>query len=102
MRAVVPLVQVAAPPERLPQIDHGDAGGVDNRQRHVIARLRRTVLYMLGTSHYVLRFPFQQGDSALSGYADSDWAGERETRKSTSSGVVLFGGAGVSAPLPFL
>ena len=48
--------------------------------------------YLLGTPRLVMRFDWCDQIDTLSVYSDSDWAGCRNTRKSTSGGVLMFGG----------
>lgn len=67
------------------------ASSLRTPKREDMSRLRRAVKYMKGTKHYVLYFKYQNKDAKLRGYADSDWAGEVESRKSCSSGVILLG-----------
>ena len=54
-------------------------------------RLRRCAKYLAGTEHYVILFPYQGRVQWLVGHCDSDWAGDKVSRKSTSSGVVFHG-----------
>jgi hypothetical protein len=58
-------------------------------------RLKRVVRYVQHTKYMVLRLTTpntgaRQG--VLWGMSDSDWAGDRRTRKSTSGGVLFWGG----------
>ena len=58
-----------------------------------IARLCR---FLKGLPRLVQRIPFaDHPPSIIEVYVDSDWAGCRRSRKSTSGGVILFGGAAV-------
>ena len=58
-----------------------------------IARLCR---FFRGLPRLVQRIPFaDHPPSIIEVYVDSDWAGCRRSRKSTSGGVILFGGAAV-------
>ena len=49
-----------------------------------------------GTMNQGLEYQFSPGGLKLSAYADADWAGCRETRKSTTGFVVLLNGTAVS------
>ena len=58
-----------------------------------IARLCR---FLKGLPRPVQKIPFaDNAPSLIEVYVDSDWAGCRRSRKSTSGGVILFGGAAV-------
>ena len=58
-----------------------------------IARLCR---FLKGLPRLVQRIPFaDHPTSVIEVYIDSGWAGCRKSRKSTSGGVILFGGAAV-------
>ena len=48
--------------------------------------------YLLKHGRYVCRFGYQDGVSKLDVWTDTDYAGCRETRKSTSGGVIQLGG----------
>lgn len=54
---------------------------------------KRTVRYLIGTKHHGLHFTGEAGD--LTGYCDADWAGDHESRKSTSGFCFLLGGAAI-------
>ncbi|XP_053698938.1 uncharacterized protein LOC128745897 [Sabethes cyaneus] len=58
------------------------------------AAAKRIVRYLLGTKDWKLDFTGTGGD--LIGYCDADWAGDQQSRKSTSGFCFLFGGAVVS------
>ena len=59
-----------------------------------MARLKRLARYLLKHQRGVLHFRAQpeSDDTLVEVYTDSDWAGCRRTRKSTSGGVLLVGG----------
>ena len=58
-----------------------------------IARLCR---FLKGLPRLVQRIPFaDHPPSIIEVYVDSDWAGCRRSRKSTSGGVIMFGGSAV-------
>ena len=46
---------------------------------------------MKGKPRVVIKYVFQELPSTLIGYSDANWAADKETRKSTSGGVVMFG-----------
>ena len=54
-------------------------------------KLKRVARYLVGapTLHQV--FEWQEAPTLLHTYTDSDWAGDRETRKSTTGGAVTWG-----------
>ena len=58
-----------------------------------IARLCR---FLKGLPRMVQRIPFEdRPPKIIEAYVDSDWAGCRKTRKSTSGGILYFGGVAV-------
>lgn len=58
---------------------------------HWIA-VKRILRYLRGTSDYALTLP-ANGSAVLSGYADADWGGDGDTRKSTTGYIYHLGGA---------
>ncbi len=56
-------------------------------------RLKRLVKYLMGTVTLALLYPYQslREASRYSAYGDSDWAGDKVTRKSISSGILFRG-----------
>ena len=54
-------------------------------------RARKAARYVKYRPRAVQHFEFEQEGSELSGYADSDWAGEKPSMKSTSGGVLMWG-----------
>ncbi len=54
-------------------------------------RLKHLVKYLIGTKGHCWVFKYQDTPRVLEGYADSDWAEEPRTRKSVSSGLVVYG-----------
>ena len=54
-------------------------------------RLIRLAKYLIGKERYVMRFDYQKGYNGINVWTDTDYAGCRETRKSTSGGLVLLG-----------
>lgn len=57
--------------------------------------VKRVLRYLKGTKDYKLKFS-DSGKLELIGYCDADWAGELDTRRSTSGYVFLFGNGAVS------
>lgn len=53
--------------------------------------LKRVVRYMVTTVDYVLYFKFQDDPKWVLGFADSDWAGDKVSRKSCSAAAIMFG-----------
>ena len=56
--------------------------------------VKRVFRYMKGTLNYGLKF--EAGDTTLHGYSDADWAGDINTRLSTSGYVFRIGNSSVS------
>ena len=56
-----------------------------------LRRLRRLGQYLKGKPRLVWRFDMQEPTTTLDVYTDSDWAGCRKSRKSTSGGTVMLG-----------
>ena len=55
------------------------------------AKIKRAARYLAGAPRYVQRYEWQEYDGTMQAYADSDWAGDRVTRKSTSGGIIMMG-----------
>ena len=53
--------------------------------------LKRLGRYLLGAGRVSLQFKYQRGFKHVDVWTDSDWAGDRLQRKSTSGGVVRLG-----------
>ena len=54
-------------------------------------KLVRLGRYLRGSPRCVWEYNWQKAPDAAKGYSDSDWAGDRETGKSTSGGLVMLG-----------
>ena len=54
-------------------------------------KLKRFGRYVEGSPHIGIMFAWQKAPIKLTVQSDSDWAGERKTRKSVSSGNIRFG-----------
>ncbi len=53
--------------------------------------LKRLARYVVGTPRVVYTYEWQSAPSELETYADSDWAGCKSTRRSTSGGAATLG-----------
>ena len=56
-----------------------------------LTRLKRVLRYLRGQPRVVWKYPWQQASSQLRVFSDSDWAGCKKSRKSTSGGVLYLG-----------
>ena len=56
-------------------------------------KLKSLARYMVGFEEVLFEFKWQSEEEAkkISGYTDSDWAGCRKSRKSTSGGAIMLG-----------
>ena len=63
-------------------------------QLHLTAA-KRVLRYLKGTSKLVLTY-MTEGSIGLTGYSDADWAGDRDTRRSTSGMAFLPHGASIN------
>ena len=61
------------------------------RQSHM-ENLLRIAQYLVGHMRYVTKFFRQEQVHAINCFRDSDFAGEVETRKTTSGGILMLGG----------
>jgi len=62
-----------------------------NPTTYDVTNLKRLARYLKGAPRAVMTYEWQERPQDLDGYADSDWAGCRRTRKSTSGGVITRG-----------
>jgi len=53
--------------------------------------LKRLGRYLAGSPRVIYRFPWQSRPTGIDTFTDSDWAGCKGTRRSTSGGVVMHG-----------
>ena len=53
--------------------------------------VKRIGRYLKGVPRIVQEFPWESHVLELTGFADSDWAGDRQTLKSTSGGAIMWG-----------
>ena len=54
-------------------------------------RLKKAVRFLIGRRRVVWEFAWQEEPGCVCVFADSDWGGDRITRKSTSGGAVMLG-----------
>ena len=67
-------------------------GGMANPSVADKRKLKRLGRFLVEKSRVVMDFGWQGKMEEVSGYSDSDWAGCRRTAKSTSGGVLMWGG----------
>ena len=53
--------------------------------------IKRIIRYLKGKPRVAIRYEFQEESEGITVFTDSDWAGDKATRKSTSGGVVCRG-----------
>ena len=58
--------------------------------------VKRVLRYLKGTLNYGLKFSVHGEQTELNGYTDADWAGNVDTRRSTSGYVFQFGNGTIS------
>ena len=56
------------------------------------ASLKRMARYLIGRERSVVRYDYQDAQDTVEVWVDTDYAGCKETRKSTSGGVMMIGG----------
>jgi hypothetical protein len=54
-------------------------------------QIKKTARYLKYRPRAIQLFKFESDDSLIGGFADSDWAGERPSMKSTSGGALIWG-----------
>lgn len=67
------------------------AKGMANPKKSDHMKLVRIAKYLKGRPRYVVLFRPQKDVDGINGYSDSDFAGDVESRKSTSGGTVMIG-----------
>ena len=55
-------------------------------------KLKRLGRYLKNNLRTVTQFKYQESTNWITIWSDTDWAGCKKTRKSTSGGIVMFGG----------
>ena len=58
--------------------------------------VKRVLRYLKGTINYGIKYSSNKEEKDLVGYCDSDWAGDIDTRKSTSGYVFQLGNSAIS------
>ena len=58
--------------------------------------VKRVLRYLKGTLRYGLKFSISEQQPELVGYSDADWAGDVDTRRSTSGYVFQYGNGTIS------
>ena len=53
------------------------------------AKIKRVAKYFAGAPRYVQMYQWQEYNGQMQAFADSDWAGDRVTRKSTSGALIM-------------
>ena len=56
-----------------------------------VEKLKHLARYLIERERAVIHFDYQSAPSQWTVWVDSDWAGCKRTRKSTSGGLVMFG-----------
>ena len=59
---------------------------------HQWRKLKRMARYLKGKEQVIVKFPWRLPCSTVIALTDSNWAGDRKTRKSVSGGVLTIGG----------
>ena len=54
-------------------------------------KLKRVARYLAGVPRYIQKYAWQHPVFLVNAYADSDWAGDKVSRKSTSGGILMIG-----------
>ena len=57
-----------------------------------LVRMKRAIRYLRGHGRMKIQYKWQAENDNIKTYTDSDWAGCRRTRRSTSGGIVMRGG----------
>ena len=55
------------------------------------AKVKRIGRYLVGREQVAWQFPWKEGHGGWTVTVDSDWAGDRDTRRSTSGGIICLG-----------
>ena len=73
------------------------AKAMSNPQPGDFVKIKRLVRYLKHRVSLVIEFVWQDWPEHITMYTDSDWAGDRATRKSTSGGAMMFGSHAVKS-----
>ena len=57
---------------------------------------KRVLRYLKGTKYLGLKFGLCASEATIKGYADADWASDRDTRRSVTGYLFMLGGAAIS------
>ncbi len=60
-------------------------------REHDWGALKRVARYLVGATRSIQRFEWQDMPLTVTTFTDSDWAGDRKSRRSTSGGVMMLG-----------
>ena len=60
-------------------------------RQHDWEKLKRVARYLVGAPRMIQKFVWQEPQTDVITHTDSDWAGDKSTRKSTSGGVMMMG-----------
>ena len=60
-------------------------------REHDWTAVKRLGRYLKGAPRMIQHFEFQEAPKTVTTFTDSDWAGDKVTRKSTSGGVIMLG-----------
>lgn len=66
---------------------------INNSSLHHVSQLKRIILYLIKTKDLCIKY---QGHEDLIGYSDSDFAGDLNTRKSTTGYIFMLNGGPIS------
>ena len=54
-------------------------------------KLKRLGMYLKGKPRLIIKYIWQNSENRVTANSDSDWAGDKKTRKSTSGGILRIG-----------
>ena len=60
-------------------------------------RIKRLTRYLIMFPRLDTVFPFEEMSNYIHAYSDSDWAGDRDTRRSTTAGAIMIGNSAIRA-----
>ena len=63
-----------------------------NPNREGLEKIKRLARYLVKCPRWTIKFKYQQNTGSINAYVDTDFAGCRRTRRSTSGGLVMLGG----------
>lgn len=66
---------------------------INNPSSEHVAQVKRIIRYLINTKHLCIKY---QGSESLVGYSDSDFAGDMDTRKSTTGYLFMLNGGPIS------